>query len=135
MVYTSEMSFSKPDTLLRFERLGGLLLSIRCLDEGIDIPLVSHALILASSTNPREHIQRRGRVLRTCPGKSRATIIDTLVGPNADEPDLIFLKDIARATAFAQDATNRRHALWRLDNLRKFPDIDDAIVWGDVEDD
>jgi hypothetical protein len=48
---------------------------------------------------------------------------------------LIFLKDIARATAFAQDATNRRHALWRLDNLRKFPDIDDAIVWGDVEDD
>jgi len=44
-----------------FENHGGIVVSIRCLDEGIDIPAVSHALILASSKNPREYIQRRGR--------------------------------------------------------------------------
>ena len=39
-------------------------LSIKCLDEGVDIPAADHALILASSSNKREYIQRRGRVLR-----------------------------------------------------------------------
>ena len=46
------------------------LVAIRCLDEGVNIPSIRTAFILASSTNPKEYIQRRGRVLRKYPGKS-----------------------------------------------------------------
>lgn len=135
MIYTSDMIFSKPDTLVRFERVGGILLSIRCLDEGIDIPLVSHALILASSINPREHLQRRGRVLRCATGKTRATIHDVLVGPTEDEPERVFVQDLNRARSFADDAQNRRQASWRLDSLQPYPGPSSAEAWGDVEDD
>ncbi len=48
---------------------GGVIVSIKCLDEGVDIPSTTHAIILASSQNPREFIQRRGRVLRLYHGK------------------------------------------------------------------
>lgn len=40
------------------------IVAIKCLDEGVNIPCISRAFILASSTNPKEYIQRRGRVLR-----------------------------------------------------------------------
>jgi len=56
-------------TLLFLENHPSIVVSIRCLDEGVDIPAVDGALILASSTNPRQYIQRRGRVLRMAIGK------------------------------------------------------------------
>ena len=116
--YLASMESSKPETIERFEEIGGVLLSIRCLDEGIDIPNISHALILSSSLNPREHIQRRGRVLRTAPGKVDATIYDTLVGASTDQEGMrVFDHEVDRAMAFAQDARNRRQALWHIDNL------------------
>jgi superfamily II DNA or RNA helicase len=58
---------------------GGIVVAIRCLDEGVDIPVTDHALILASSTVEREYVQRRGRVLRTAPGKLNAEIHDLLL--------------------------------------------------------
>lgn len=57
------------------------LVAIRCLDEGVNIPSIRTAFILASSTNPKEYVQRRGRVLRRCPGKSHATIFDFITLP------------------------------------------------------
>ena len=48
---------------------------------GIDIPQISHAVIAASSQNPRQFIQRRGRVLRTFKGKVKATIFDFFTAP------------------------------------------------------
>ena len=66
---------------------GGIVVSIRCLDEGVDIPSVTHALILASSKNPREFVQRRGRVLRRFQGKSVANIHDVLVLPSTSEEE------------------------------------------------
>lgn len=57
------------------------IVSIKCLDEGVNIPSTKRAYILASSTNPREFIQRRGRVLRNYPNKDVAYIYDFLVGP------------------------------------------------------
>ncbi len=57
------------------------LIAIRCLDEGVNIPSIKTAYILASSTNPKEYIQRRGRVLRTYPGKNFATIYDFITLP------------------------------------------------------
>ena len=117
--YLAVMESSKPETLDRFARLGGILLSIRCLDEGIDIPTISHALILASSLNPREHLQRRGRVLRTAPGKLSARIFDTLVGIVDQGEDIRVLHhELERARAFAADARNARQAHWAIQRLR-----------------
>ena len=57
------------------------LVAIKCLDEGVNIPSIKTAFILASSTNPKEYIQRRGRVLRKFPGKEYAAIYDFITLP------------------------------------------------------
>ncbi len=64
-----------------------VLVAIRCLDEGVNIPGIKTAFILASSTNPKEYIQRRGRVLRRAPNKNYAIIYDFITLPrNLDVP-------------------------------------------------
>lgn len=55
------------------------MVAIKCLDEGIDVPACSTAYILASARDPRQFIQRRGRILRRSPGKEVATIFDFIV--------------------------------------------------------
>ena len=57
------------------------LVAIRCLDEGVDVPATRTAYMLASSSNPRQFVQRRGRILRTYPGKHHAVIHDFVVAP------------------------------------------------------
>jgi len=107
--YHSAMAGDRGRTLDRFNTLGGIIVSIRCLDEGVDIPAVSHALILASSRNPREFIQRRGRVLRRAEGKTLAFLHDVIVAPHAgDEGDgnSILVGEIARAIEFGSHAIN-----------------------------
>ena len=64
------------------EELQGLI-AIKCLDEGVNIPSIKTAFILASTTNPKEYIQRRGRVLRTCDGKDYANIYDFITIPRS----------------------------------------------------
>lgn len=58
------------------------LVSMKVLDEGIDIPACERAFILASTTNSRQFIQRRGRILRKSAGKNTATIYDFVVVPS-----------------------------------------------------
>lgn len=58
-----------------------VIVAIKCLDEGVNIPSIKTAFILASSTNPKEYIQRRGRVLRKFPNKQYATIYDFITLP------------------------------------------------------
>jgi superfamily II DNA or RNA helicase len=55
------------------------LVAIRCLDEGIDVPACRTAYLIASSRNPRQFVQRRGRILRRSPGKDYAKIYDFVV--------------------------------------------------------
>lgn len=59
------------------------IVAIKCLDEGVNIPGIQTAFILASTTNPKEYIQRRGRVLRKSPqtGKEFAEIYDFVTLP------------------------------------------------------
>jgi superfamily II DNA or RNA helicase len=113
MPYHSQMQGSRTETLRWLARRGGVVVAIRCLDEGVDIPQVTHALILASSKNPREFIQRRGRLLRTAPGKALAYVHDAIVVPSGPLPeaapiyaDPILVGEIARALEFAQHADN-----------------------------
>ena len=58
-----------------------VLTSMKCLDEGVDVPRSELAIFCASTGNPRQFIQRRGRVLRTHPDKYMAEIHDLVVAP------------------------------------------------------
>lgn len=55
--------------------------AIKCLDEGVNIPSIRTAFIMASTRNPREFIQRRGRLLRRSPSKDYAEIYDMITLP------------------------------------------------------
>jgi superfamily II DNA/RNA helicase len=104
------MKGDRNQTIRIFESNGGILVSIHCLDEGVDIPTVTHALILASSKNPREFIQRRGRVLRKAQGKNVSYVYDLLVLPlqtDEEDPNLSIIEtEISRAIEFGKWAEN-----------------------------
>ncbi|MBW4650436.1 MAG: DNA phosphorothioation system restriction enzyme [Kastovskya adunca ATA6-11-RM4] len=116
--YTAETPLTEREDLRRQFETGELqgLVAIRCLDEGVDIPAVQTAVILASSGNPRQFIQRRGRILRPHPGKERATLFDMIVLP----PDLgretlevernLLRKELRRFLEFADLADNAGEA-------------------------
>ncbi|MFJ3586801.1 DEAD/DEAH box helicase family protein [Streptomyces sp. NPDC090127] len=104
--YHRQMAGDPEATLRLFDTNGGIVVSIKCLDEGVDIPSASHALILSSSRNPREFIQRRGRILRRSTGKTIATLMDVLVLPESVDPSDPTLSltygELARARQFAE---------------------------------
>ncbi len=112
MPFHSRMEGDRQETLRWLDMRGGVVVAIKCLDEGVDIPSVTHALILASSKNPREFVQRRGRVLRKAPGKALAYVHDAIVVPprgrpeDSDPTDPITAGELARAVQFAQGASN-----------------------------
>lgn len=58
-----------------------VLTSMKCLDEGVDVPRSEMAIFCASTGNPRQFIQRRGRILRKHPDKHMAIIHDLVVVP------------------------------------------------------
>jgi superfamily II DNA or RNA helicase len=90
-----------------------VLVAIKCLDEGVDIPSVEKAYFLASTTNPKEFIQRRGRVLRKSDGKKRAIIYDFLVLPENIRKSTfksIAYREISRFSEFANNSRNKYDA-------------------------
>jgi len=91
-------------------RIQGMV-AMKCLDEGMDIPATRTAFILASSSNPMEYVQRRGRVLRRAPGKESATIHDFFVLPSEHSPINEFdrrlvMRELDRAKEFASTSRN-----------------------------
>ena len=72
-----------------------VIVAIKCLDEGMNIPGIRTAFILASTTNPKEYIQRRGRVLRKAPGKDFAEIYDFVTLPRPLEDVYSLTKEAA----------------------------------------
>ena len=99
------------------------IVAIKCLDEGVNIPSINTAYILASSTNPREYVQRKGRVLRTANNKICAYIYDFITLPRDLEnainlPEEILKEDLGlvkreltRLDDFAKDALNYSESL------------------------
>lgn len=108
--YYAEMKGDRATTLSYFSANGGILVSIKCLDEGVDIPATTHALILASSQNPREFIQRRGRILRKAEGKHFAHLYDAITVPiieeGTDKSLSIIASELSRAIQFGESAQN-----------------------------
>ena len=107
MEYYANMDGDREATLDLFTKEGGVVVSIKCLDEGVDIPATTHAIILASSKNPREFIQRRGRVLRRSVGKHYAWIYDAIVVPDDIEQspstqiESLIFGELSRAIQFS----------------------------------
>lgn len=84
-----------------------VLVGIKCLDEGIDIPNARIAILMSSSTNPREFVQRVGRVIRQAPGKQPSEIYDFIVIPSEGSTGTGLLeKEARRAGHIAINATN-----------------------------
>lgn len=122
--FTARESQSKRDQLLEAFDTGeiDILTAIRCLDEGIDVPATRTAYILASTTNPRQYIQRRGRILRPHPDKDIAVIHDFITVPDADtHPEYLgetrysserslVRTELERASTFADAARNHPDA-------------------------
>jgi DNA phosphorothioation system restriction enzyme len=104
------------------------VVAIRCLDEGIDLPDLRIGFLLASSTNPRQFIQRRGRLLRHAEGKDYAYIHDFIIEPpdfggslSDDAYNLerrFFKRELNRILNFCNTAENGATALQSLKDLR-----------------
>ncbi len=105
------------------------LVSMRVLDEGIDIPQCKRAFILASSRNSRQFIQRRGRILRKSDGKDFAEIYDFIVLPNTETPEnkafkKLVVRELTRAMDFVRLAANRNLCEREAQNIADEYDID-----------
>lgn len=117
----SETPVQRRDLLAEFAsgRLQALV-AMKCLDEGVDIPATRKAFILASSSNPREFVQRRGRLLRQSPGKTHAVIHDLIAMPPlavagragvSETERRVVQRELGRFREFANLAQNKHHAL------------------------
>lgn len=120
---------AEEDTSERKQRLADFasgeiqaLVAMKCLDEGVDVPSTRTAYIMASSSNPREFIQRRGRVLRKSPGKEFSVIHDMIPVPptawTASQDSTTFniergiiRKELERFKEFASPALNKHKAM------------------------
>ena len=115
------------------------LIAIKCLDEGVNIPSIKTAFILASTTNPKEYIQRRGRVLRLYKGKEFAEIYDFITLPkdigsafSATESEIhmglgLVKNELKRAFEFARLADNYVEVNMKLDEIREVYNITESL--------
>ena len=122
----------RKQTLDTFSSTQGVLIGCQMLDQGIDIPELSMAIILSSSKNQRTFIQRRGRLLRIDKSKKinkkkEAVIFDIIVIPDfryleSDIESDNFIKvvdsECERALQFANDAKNKDECLADLQIIR-----------------
>ena len=116
------------------------IVTIKCLDEGVNIPAIKTAFILASTTNPKEYIQRRGRVLRLAENKEYAEIFDFLALPRPinEVPSLtedqvkreltLVKNELSRADEFAKLAINMAEAERVINSIKNAYEIDDFAI-------
>lgn len=115
--------------------------AIKCLDEGVDIPSIKTAYLLASTGNPREFTQRRGRILRKHPSKKMATIIDIVTIPTSDitnfEENTLWVEksilrhEFNRLHYFAQCAENKAEAILKVYDMAKMYQVLNSLLGGD----
>ena len=105
-----------------------VLTAIKCLDEGVNIPNIQTAFILSSSRNPKEFIQRRGRLLRKAEGKEKAVIFDFVTLPRPfneinfgdyEDDKSIIIGEMARISEFGRMSLNRIDADNIIDEIQE----------------
>lgn len=107
-----------------------VLTSMKCLDEGVDVPRSELAVFCASTGNPRQFIQRRGRILRTHPDKHKAVIHDLVVAPVIHSSDECFSmeqsllrSELKRVRDFATMSENADFAYKELDEVLSYYEL------------
>ncbi len=134
--FTAEEDPPERQALLANFAAGDLqaLAAMKCLDEGVDVPSTRTAYFLASSSNPREFIQRRGRILRKSAGKEHSIIHDLIAVPpttfNKESPAFhaersIVRRELQRFKEFANPALNKHQALDIIWDLAGFYGLQD----------
>lgn len=124
------------EQFLKGDRLQAIV-AIKCLDEGVNIPGIRTAFILASTTNPKEYIQRRGRVLRKAPNKDIAEIYDfvtlprpldevsSLTAEQAQRDKALVKNELARIKEFGQLSENSmtsNELIWNIEEVYHLTD-------------
>lgn len=107
-----------------------VLLAMKCLDEGVDVPRAQYGIFASSTGNPRQFIQRRGRLLRKHPDKTFAYIYDMIVVPDFQSPQYsndffrmersLVRGELARVAYFADLAANTHSAKEVLQGLADY---------------
>ena len=104
-----------------------VLTSMKCLDEGVDVPRSEMAIFCASTGNPRQFIQRRGRILRKHPDKHMAVIHDLVVAPeinsgmeNYNMERSLLRSELKRVRDFAVMSENADYAYTELEEVLSY---------------
>lgn len=126
--FTNEEDEEERDRLLNGFEKGewDALVAMKCLDEGVDVPATQRAILMSNSGNPKQFIQRRGRVLRKAEGKKKSIIHDMFVVPSMNPGDeipaaekTILERELDRFEEFAENAMNK-HSAWNVvDRVRR----------------
>lgn len=147
--FTSKESVEEREVLKREFSAGDtlkVLIAIKCLDEGVNIPKIKTAFILASTTNPKEYIQRRGRVLRLAEGKEYAEIYDFITLPYGIEEvtslteaqvkrnSTLVKNELRRAEEFSRIAVNMVESASLIDEIKDAYGIQE-LNWSSEEED
>lgn len=140
--FTARESRSEKQRILDLFRVGALdgLVAMKCLDEGIDVPACRTAYILASSRNPRQFIQRRGRILRRSEGKTAAIVHDFLpllpsvAGATSDSVErALVVGELKRVAEFASLALNPADAISALRPTLDRYDLHHHVPLGEIQ--
>jgi superfamily II DNA or RNA helicase len=107
-----------------------VLTSMKCLDEGVDVPRSELAIFCASTGNPRQFIQRRGRVLRIHKNKIHAVIHDLVVVPMIADNESSYemernlvKKELERVVDFSELSMNKIDTYNELQSVLGYYDI------------
>ena len=140
--FTAEENLKERENIKKYfsQGLYQVVTAIKCLDEGVNIPGIKTAFILSSSRNPREFVQRRGRLLRKSPNKQRAVIydfvtlpqnLDNVVSKDYEQDRSILISEVARIKEFGELADNREQADALINDIMTaydtFFDVDEEI--------
>jgi len=117
--FTQELNIDQRNLIIdQFEKGNiDVLVAMKILDEGVDIPNAKIAVLMSSTSNPREYIQRLGRILRIYDGKDYAYIYDIIVKPAYIPDDLfklentVFKVEKERVKLIAECALNYKEAI------------------------
>ena len=144
--FTSEESTEEREEIIRQYKNQEIqaLVAIKCLDEGINIPSIKTAFILASSTNPKEYIQRRGRVLRMAKGKLYAEIYDFITIPrpldeaNCVPPEFnrvdrgLVQREFIRLKDFSSLSSNSSRSFKIIEEIEEAYDLNQFILGDEI---
>lgn len=121
-----------------------VIASMKCLDEGVDIPRAEHAVFCSSTGNPRQFIQRRGRILRRHKEKNRATIHDLIVIPDLSLSDKssdtfklernMVKRELERVMYFASLSLNPYHTESLLEDVCNHFDLNIYTIYEELKD-